>query len=104
MKEQLFEELTAIHQKVAAIKVYDRENATLLRQYAREYEALLTKLLTFDRKKFAGVADDYKKTLPEGFHSDIDVHDDTTNDDGFYDSVSSLNNSINDAIEVINGM
>lgn len=104
MKEQLFEELTAIHHKVAAIKVYDRENASLLKQYAREYEALLTKLLTFNQEKFEDVATDYKETLPEGFHSDVDVHDDTTNDDGFYDSVSNLNNSINDAIEVINGI
>lgn len=104
MKDQLLEELSLLHEKVAALKVYDRENAMLLRQHAREFEALLTRLLTFDAGKFKDVAAAYQKTLPESFHADVDVHDDTDNSGGFYDSVENLNNSINDSIEVINGI
>ena len=104
MKNQLLQELTVLHQKVADIKVYDRENASLLRRYAKEFEATLTHLLTFNADKFKNIATNYQQTLPEGFHSEIDVHDDTTNHDGFYDNVAHLNNSINDAIEVVNGL
>lgn len=104
MKNQLLQELTTLHQKVADIKVYDRENASLLRKYAKEFEAILTNLLTFNSDKFKHTAADFQKTLPEGFHSEVDLHDDTTNDHGFYDNVAHLNNSINDAIETVNGI
>lgn len=104
MKNQLLEELTVLHQKVAELKVYDSENAALLRRYAQDFEAQLTRLLTFNADKFKDIARDYHKTLPEGFHNALDVHDDTDNSNGFYDSVASLNNSINDSIEVVNGI
>ncbi len=104
MKDQLLQELSVLHEKVAALKVYDRESALLLRQHARGFEALLTRLLMFDEWKFKDVAIAYRKTLPEGFHQDVDVHDDTDNDHGFYDSVENLNKGINDSIEIINGI
>lgn len=104
MKNELFEALSVLHAKVADLKVYDYENATLLRRYSLEFEALSTRLLTFDPEKFKDVATDYQKSLPQGFHSEIDVHDDTDNGGGFYNSVENLNNSINDSIETINGL
>jgi len=104
MKNELFEALSALHRKVADIKVFDAENAALLRQYALEFEALNTRLLGFAPDKFKDVVTDYQKTLPEGFHGAPNVHDDTDNGDGFYESVASLNNHINDAVEVINGI
>ncbi len=104
MKNELFEALSVLHAKVADLKVYDHENATLLRRYSQEFEALSTRLLSFDAEKFKDVTTDYQKSLPEGFHSEIDVHDDTDNDNGLYESVANLNNHINDSVEIINGI
>lgn len=104
MKNQLFEELSVLHLKVADLKIYDRENAGLLRRYSQEFESLSTRLLTFAPEKFKDVVAGYQKSLPEGFHSQLDVHDDTDNDNGFYASVASLNNHINDAVEIINSI
>ncbi len=104
MKNQLLEELSVLHQKVAALKVYDQENATLLRQYAQEFEALTTRLLTFDAEKFKDTAASFSKTSAQNTSTVLDVHDDTDNDSGFYDSVAHLNNNINDAIETLNSI
>ncbi|MGI4750198.1 MAG: hypothetical protein ACRYFB_06170 [Janthinobacterium lividum] len=104
MKNELFEALSALHAKVADLKVYDYENATLLRRYSQEFEALGTRLLTFAPEKFKDVVTNYQKSLPEGFHSELDVHDDTDNGNGFYESVANLNNHINDSVEIINGI
>ena len=103
MKEQLLVELSILHEKVAALKMYDRENAGLLRQYGQEFEALLTKLLQFDPEKFQSISTSYLDTLGRGGNY-IDVHDDTDNSGGFYNSVENLNNSINDSIEIVNGL
>lgn len=103
MKNELFEALSALHHKVADLKFFDRENAALLRRYSQEFEALGTRLLTFSSDKFKDVTMDYQKSLPEAFH-DIDVHDDTADDNGFYASVANLNNHINDSIEIINSI
>ncbi len=103
MKNELFEALSVLHRKVADLKVFDRENAGLLRRYSQEFEALGTRLLSFSPEKFKDVVTDYQKSLPEGFH-DVDVHDDTANDNGFYASVANLNNHINDSVEAINSL
>ncbi|RYE22354.1 MAG: hypothetical protein EOP42_24545 [Sphingobacteriaceae bacterium] len=103
MKNELFEALSALHQKAADLKFFDQENAALLRRYSHEFEALGTRLITFAPEKFKDVVVDYQKSLPEGFN-DVDVHDDTDNDNGFYTSVANLNNHINDSIEIINGI
>jgi len=103
MKNELFEALSALHHKVADLKVYDHENAGLLRHYSQEFEAMGTRLLSFSPENFKDVITDYQKSLPEGFH-DVDVHDDTDNDHGFYASVANLNDHINDSIEIINGI
>ena len=103
MKNELFEALSALHRKVADLKIFDRENAVLLRRYSQEYEALGTRLLSFSPEKFKDVTLNYQKSLPEGFH-EVDVHDDTDNDHGFYASVANLNDHINDSIEIINGI
>ncbi|RYE11664.1 MAG: hypothetical protein EOP44_00835 [Sphingobacteriaceae bacterium] len=104
MKNELFEALSALHFKVADLKFFDRENAGLLRRYSQEFEVLGTRLLTFSPEKFKDVTLDYQKSLPEGFHDELDVHDDTANDNGFYANVANLNNHINDSIEIINGI
>ncbi len=104
MKDQLLEELSVLHSKVAALKVYDTENATLLWNYGQEFEALLTKLLTFNADKFKDISASYNQTSTENTSKTLDIHDDTDNSAGFYDSVSHLNNSINDSIEVVNGI
>lgn len=102
MKDQLLEDLSLLHEKVAALKMYDLESAGLLRQYGQEYEALLNRLLSFDFEKFKGTADAYLHT--SGQNKALDVHDDTDNSGGFYNSVENLNKSINDSIETINGL
>lgn len=101
MKNQLLQELSVLHEKVAAIKVYDSESAALLPQYAQEFEALQTRLSTFSPEKFEVAAE---HTTSAGFGRTIDVHDDTDNSNGFYDSVAHLNNKINDSIEAVNGI
>ena len=103
MKNQLLQDLSLLHEKVAAVKVYDRENVTLLAQYEREFEALITRLLTFDADEFEGIASAYNKTSTSGDET-TDLHDDTDNADGFYASVANLNGNINDAIENLNGL
>lgn len=104
MKDQLLQEISLLHEKVAALKVYDSENAHLLWQYGQEFEALLTKMLTFDQEKFKDISSDYLQTSTQNPKHVLDVHDDTDNSSGFYDSVEHLNNSINDSIEVLNGI
>lgn len=105
MKDQLFKELTALHEKVAALKMYDRENAAMLTQYVHNFEALLTKLLTFNADAFKEIAASYHKNAATGdYNAVIDVHDDTANSNGFYDTVENLNDQINDSIEIINGL
>ncbi len=104
MKDQLLEELSVLHSKVAALKVYDTENANLLWHYGQEFEAMLTKLLTFNADKFKDISASYNKTSTESDSKILDIHDDTDNSAGFYDSVSHLNNNINDAIETVNGL
>lgn len=103
MKEQLLVALSLLHEKVAALKMYDLENAGLLRQYGEEYEALLTKLLQFDQEKFSYLSTSYLDIIGQdgGY---INVHDDTENSGGFYNSVENLNISINNAIEILNGI
>ena len=103
MKEQLLKELSLLHEKVAALKVYDAENARLLRHYAQEFEALLTKLLSFNSEKFAAVSASYLNVSVQN-DKVLDVHNDTDNSGGFYNSVENLNNSINDSIETVNGL
>lgn len=104
MKDQLLQELSLLHEKVAALKVYDNENANLLWQYGQDFEALLTKLLTFDPEKFEGISAGYMQTSTKTPKTVLDVHDDTDNGSGFYASVSHLNNNINDAIETVNSL
>lgn len=104
MKDQLLKELSLLHQKVAALKVYDQENAVLLRQYAQEFEALSTRLLTFDAERFKDISAAHLKTSAQNAGTVLDVHDDTDNSSGFYDSVAQLNNNINDSIETINSI
>lgn len=104
MKEELLKELSLLHEKVAALKVYDAESAKLLRQYATGFEALLTKLLTFNPEKFKDISASYLDTSAKNGGKVLDVHDDTDNGGGFYNSVENLNNSINDSIETINGL
>lgn len=104
MKDQLLEELSILHEKVASLKVYDAENAALLSRYAREFETLLTKLLTFNADKFKDISASYLDTLAQNGRNVLDVHDDTNNSGGFYNSVENLNNSINDSIETINSI
>lgn len=105
MKNQLLQELSVLHEKVAAIKVYDRENASLLGKYTQEFEALLTRLLTFNTESFKSTVADYHKNITgEAYTSATDLHDDTDNSNGFYASVANLNNNINDSIEIVNGL
>ncbi len=104
MKEQLLKELSLLHEKVAALKVYDAESARLLRHYAQEFEALLTKLLAFNSEKFAAISASYLDVSAQNGNKVLDVHDDTDNSGGFYNSVENLNNSINDSIETVNGL
>jgi hypothetical protein len=104
MKDQLLQELSLLHTKVAALKMYDQENATLLRQYAQEFEGLSTKLLTFNPEKFKDISASFLKTSAQNTDTVLDVHDDTDNSAGFYDSVAHLNGSINDSIEAVNSL
>ncbi|MVN21472.1 hypothetical protein [Mucilaginibacter arboris] len=103
MKTELLKELSVLHTKVAALKVYDSESAALLKQYNQEFEAILTRLLAFNADRFKALAaSHHKKTIPETH--DVDVHDDTASSHGFYDSVADLNNCINDSIGTMNSI
>jgi hypothetical protein len=104
MKNQLLEELSVLHVKVASLKFYDADNVVLLKQYGHDFEAILTHLLTFNADKFKGVSDSYHNILSKNASTDLDVHDDTANSSGFYDSVAALNTCINHSIETINSL
>lgn len=104
MKEQLLKELSLLHEKVATLKTYDLQSAQTLRQYEQHFEALLTKLLTFNSGAFKDIAEAYPHTAEQNAKTVLDKHDDTTNSAGFYDSVAHLNTCINNSIETINSL
>jgi hypothetical protein len=104
MKNQLLQELSLLHEKVASLKFYDSDNVVLLKQYGHDFEAILTKLLTFNAEAFRSISDSYHNILAQNGSTDLDVHDDSTNSSGFYDSVGSLNTCINDSIETMNSL
>jgi len=105
MKNQLLQDLSLLHQKVASLKVYDADNVVLLRQYGHDFEALLTRLLTFNPEAFKSISDSYHNALVKNNGAaDLDVHDDTANSSGFYDSVAELNSCINNSIETMNSI